>query len=279
MHGLRPALAALLLAAACAAPEKGDEGEAGPVAAGEAVYLGNEGVLVVSGGTKLLFDPLYGNTFGQYQAVPEDMRAAILSAAPPFEGVDAVLISHAHADHFDAADLIAFHAAHPDALIIAPPQAHDAILATGAAPDGMADRFVTMGLDYGTDPLVVAFEGLTVEAVRIPHSGGEARRGIENLAYRVTLGGRATVLHMGDADPAAPDFADYDAHWQARQTDLAFPPYWFALSTSGQAVLSDRLNARAWVGVHVPQTVPADLEASGADYFHMPGERREILSD
>lgn len=275
----RLALAACVFAAACAVPEKSAKGEAGPVTVGEAVYLGNEGVLVVSGGTKLLFDPLYGNTFGQYQAVPEEMRAAILSAAQPFDGVDAVLISHAHADHFDAADMIAFHAAHPDALIIAPPQAHDLILATGAAPPGMADRFVTMGLDYGADPLVVAFEGLTVEAVRIPHSGGEARRAIQNLAYRATLGDGATVLHMGDADPSAPDFADYEDHWQARETGLAFPPFWFALSTTGQAVLSDTLNARASVGVHVPETVPADLEASGADYFHTPGERREILAD
>ena len=239
-------------------------------------HIGNAGLLIVSGQTKVLFDPLYANGYNNYHLVPADVKRAVIAGAEPYDNIDAVLISHAHGDHFDAADLIAFHAGNPDALIIAPTQAIEAMEATGEVPETMARRFVPMGLDYGQDPLKVAFEGLQVEAVRIPHAGGPARRALENLVYRVTLDGAATVMHMGDADPALEHFTPYETHWQAQTTGTAFPPYWFFLSAEGTQIVDQVLNVQETIGVHVPMRIPDDLVASGRNFFADPGGVRTL---
>lgn len=239
-------------------------------------HIGNAGLLIVQGETKILFDPLYRNGYNNYHLVPADVKAAVIAGVAPFDEIDAVLISHAHGDHFDADDLLAFHAGNPNALIIAPSQAIEAIEATGNVGEALRARFVPMGLDYGADPLKVQFEGLNVEAVRIPHAGGAGRRAIENLVYRVTLEGAATVMHMGDADPALEHFTPYEVHWQARETGTAFPPYWFFLSAEGVQIADEVLNAREAIGVHVPVNVPAELTASGRNFFGEPGEIRNL---
>ena len=242
-------------------------------------YLGNEGVMIVQGNTKVLFDPLYRNGFNTYHLVPADLKAKLLAGAPPFDHVDAMLISHAHGDHFDAPDILAFHETNPDALIIGPPQAIAQILETGAVSARLENRLVPMGLEYGADPLSLSFEDLQVEAVRIPHAGGPGRREIENLVYRVTLQAGATVMHMGDADPALHFFTPYDAHWQARRTDVAMPPYWFFLSAEGVSIVDEHLNAAEAIGVHVPVSVPVNLKSSGRAYFSTPDEVRPLQTD
>ncbi|MEM9669463.1 MAG: MBL fold metallo-hydrolase [Pseudomonadota bacterium] len=237
-------------------------------------YLGNVGVMVEQGETKILFDPLFRDDYGQYQLVPEAMRDQLLNGSAPFDAIDAIFISHAHGDHFNAVDVIQFHTAHPEALIVAPQQAIDTMLATGAVTDTLAARFISMDMDYGAEPVSLPFADLIVEAVRIPHAGGERRRPIQNFAYRVTLENTATVMHLGDADPEAEDFGAYGDHWDGRETDMAFPPYWFFLSESGQAAVSSTLNAAEHIGVHVPIFVPKVLRDTGATYFSVPGEVR-----
>ena len=239
-------------------------------------HIGNAGLLIQQGATKILFDPLYRNGYNNYHLVPEAVKADVLAGAAPFNDINAILISHAHGDHFDAEDIVSFHQGNPDALIIAPAQAIEAIEETGKVTDNLRARFVPMGLAYGQDPLKVAFEGLSVEAVRIPHAGGPGRRAIENLVYRVTLEGAATVMHMGDADPALEHFAPYEAHWQTRMTNTAFPPYWFFLSAEGIQIVDDVLNTGDAIGVHVPVSIPDPLIASGRNFFGDPGGVRRI---
>jgi len=243
---------------------------------GQVRHIGNAGLLIRQGETKILFDPLYRNGYNNYHLVPEDVKADVLAGRAPFDDISAILISHAHGDHFDAEDVLTFHEGNPDTLIIGPAQAIEAIEKTGKVSERLRARFVPMGLDYGADPLKVQFEGLNVEAVRIPHAGGPGRREIENLVYRVTLDGAATVMHMGDADPALEFFTPYETHWQAKETDTAFPPYWFFLSAEGTEIVGNVLNANQAIGVHVPVKVPADLVDSGQLFFGDPGGTRRL---
>lgn len=251
--------------------------QAAPQTTGGAVrHIGNAGLLIQQGQTKILFDPLYRNGFNNYYLVPADVKADVLSGSPPFDDINAILISHAHGDHFDAEDVIEFHRANPQALIIGPAQAMTVIEEAGDVSAAMRARMVPMGLEYGQDPLKLEFEGLMVEAVRIPHAGGPGRRAIENLVYRVTLEGAATVMHMGDADPALEYFSPFESHWQARTTDTAFPPYWFFLGADGVEIVDNMLNAEDAVGVHVPIIVPNPLLATGREFFGRPGKQRPL---
>ena len=45
-----------------------------------ALYMANEGLMVTDGDTKILFDPLFPESFGQYLLVPEEMNAASFGA-------------------------------------------------------------------------------------------------------------------------------------------------------------------------------------------------------
>ena len=66
-------------------------------------YLANAGVMIARGDTKILFDPFFRNDYGQYDLVPPEMEAELFAGLPPWDGIDAIFISHHHDDHFDPA--------------------------------------------------------------------------------------------------------------------------------------------------------------------------------
>src|SRR5688500_3375071 len=111
MHqAARAALFVLLLAAAPASAHD----------RAEAKYLGNEGVLVARGDTKVLFDAFYAESFdGRYTLVPTPLEQAMMAGQAPFDGVDAIFISHIHPDHFNSRKTIAYMRAHPDVQLYA----------------------------------------------------------------------------------------------------------------------------------------------------------------
>ncbi len=246
-------------------------------------YLANEGLMVVHGDTKVLFDPLFRKSFGQYQLLPEPMQQALYAGKPPYDGIDAVFISHYHGDHFSPADILHLLKAQPGIVLYAPTQAVVALHDVAAKDDAdVFDRVIAVDLVYKQTPVTLEMEGLLIEAVRIPHSGWPgSRREIENIAWRVTLDDTTTVLHMGDADPNEVHFADDAAFWDKNHPDMAFPPYWFFTSRMGNGILKKYIQPTRSIGVHVPRSVghnPANRPAAlrGYDLFTRPGESRRI---
>jgi L-ascorbate metabolism protein UlaG (beta-lactamase superfamily) len=248
-----------------------------------AQYMANEGLMVVQGETKIVFDPLFRNGYGQYQLLPKHMEDALFSGEAPFDGIDAVFVSHYHGDHFSPADILRLLKAQPDIRLYAPSQAVKGLReVAGAADETVFDRVTAVELAYKDAPLTFKMAGLLIEAVRIPHSGWPTGRlDVENISWRVTLNESTTVLHMGDADPNDVHFERDAAYWDKRHTHMAFPPYWFFSSTYGPAVLKNRIKPDHSVGVHVPVSIsktpslrPEELR--DYDLFTEPGETREI---
>ena len=152
----------------------------------------------------------------------------------------------------------------------------------GAGEQAVFERVTAVALEYKDDPVKLEMEGLSIAAVRIPHSGWPTGRvDIENIVWRVTLNASATVLHMGDADPNDVHFAPDADYWDESPPHMAFPPYWFLNSNSGRQILQNRIKAVRSVGIHVPVTIPADpirrpLDLRSADLFTESGETRII---
>jgi L-ascorbate metabolism protein UlaG (beta-lactamase superfamily) len=246
-------------------------------------YMANEGLMVVHGDTKVLFDPLYSQSFNNYMLLPEDMKAALFAGSAPYDGLDAIFISHYHGDHFTAEDVLSFMLARDDVELYAPGQAVIA-LRTIAGPDqqGIFSRVHGVDLDYKDAPVSMQVDNLHIEAVRIPHSGWPTGRlDVSNLAWRVTLDAATTVLHLGDADANDVHFALDPDFWSTNQPNIAFPPYWFYSSNDGRDILSDRISADDVVGIHVPAAMPIDPaqrppELQDAVLFMQPGETRAI---
>lgn len=245
-------------------------------------YLANEGVMVTHEETKILFDPLYQNGYNQYQLVPDDTRAAIFDGQQPFDGVDAVFISRFHGDHFTAEDVLRLLKSQAGIRLYAPAQAVAALRELATEEDEpVFQRVVGLDLDYGDSPMSIQTDSLIVDAVHIPHAGWPtARTDVQNIAFRITLDDRSTVLHLGDADPRIVHFASDEEYWDERAVDLAFPPYWFFGSEDGIELLEDRLDVRHSIGIHVPARFedPSEIpeELRGYELFTRPGEGRRF---
>jgi L-ascorbate metabolism protein UlaG (beta-lactamase superfamily) len=246
-------------------------------------YLANEGLMVVQDETKVLFDPLFRNTYGQYQQLPKPMEEALFAGTPPFDGIDAVFISHHHGDHFSPADILRLLKVQPSIHLYAPSQAVTGLREVASAQDDKVfERVTAVDLAYQDAPVTLKMEGLLIEAVRIPHSGWPTSRlEVENISWRVTLNETTTVLHMGDADPNDIHFESDAAYWDKTHVHMAFPPYWFFGSAGGREILKNRLKPDHSIGVHVPVSIPADpalrpVELRGYDLFTRPGESRVI---
>ena len=254
----------------------------GAANAGSVTYLANEAVLVESGGSKILFDPLFTNGFGQYRLLPQRMHRALFAGEPPFDDVAAIFISHHHADHFAAGPMAQYLHAQPQVRLYAPAQAVTALRDVSGIADGVLERVTGIALDEPGVPVDMTLDGITIAVMRVPHSGWPNRMtDVENLVFRITLDDTATVAHFGDADPDPAHFTPSATTWQERDTDLAMPPYWFFLSDGGRQILDDIIRPKAAVGVHVPVTVPRDARKreerlQSADLFIEPGESRPI---
>lgn len=249
-------------------------------------YMANEGLMVEHGDIKILFDPLFRNDYGQYMPLPEEMEEALFAGAPPYDGINAVFISHHHGDHFSPIDMLRLLRAQPSIRLYAPNQAVIAMRSESSASDaGIYERVTAVSLEYKDAPVTLNMKGLLIEAVRIPHSGWPTGRlDIENIVWRITLNDDTTVLHMGDADPNDVHFAQDSQYWNLNTPHMAFPPYWFFSSTIGREILNNRIKAKRNVGVHVPVTIPADpllrpVELRSFDLFTLPGETRTITAE
>lgn len=245
---------------------------------GQAKYLGNEGVLVSSGGTKVLFDAFYAESFsGHYMLVPTALETAMMEGTPPFDGVDAIFITHIHPDHFNSRKTIAYMRAHPNVRLYAGVDVVGAIRAADASSDPLMKRVVSIHVPPGEKPAAFNVDGLEIEAFAIPHSGEGP---VPHYAFRVSLDRRATVIHLGDADAGERHYVPYQADFDRKRTHAAFAPAWMLTDLSGRRVLEQRIRAANVVGIHVESAArqnpdQARKDANG-DLFLEPGETRMI---
>lgn len=246
-------------------------------------YIANMGAMVERGDTKVLFDPLFHNDFGTYDSVPVEIETALLAGTQPWDGIDAVFVSHYHEDHFDPATILKLLRTQSTIELFAPEQAAEAIrVLVAEGEDSLLERVHGLSLANGEAAIDVELGSLLVEAIRIPHAGWPNRHShVENLVFRVTIDSHTTVMHFGDAEPTDEHYAERPGHWRERRTHFAMPPYWFFLSDEGRQILEDRIGVDHAIGMHVPTEIPDDRsnrpeKLQDVDLFTKPGETRDI---
>ena len=216
---------------------------------GQASYLGNAGILVARGDTKILFDAFYAESFdGTYSLVPDAIEDQMMRGLAPFDGVDAIFISHIHPDHFNSRKTIAYLRAHPNVRLYAGIDVVGAIRAADASSDPLMKRVTAVHAAPGAPPAKYDVDGLAIEAFPIPHSGDGPT---PNYAFRVTIDGATTVMHLGDARRRRPLLRALPEGFRRQADRPRFPAYWILISELGKRVIEQRIRPAKAIGIHV----------------------------
>jgi len=170
-------------------------------------YVANAGFVVSAGGKKVLVDGLFGHWEWDWCDVPPlDAVAHMREAKGPFDGVDVVLITHAHADHFDPEIVAQYLAESPSCILIAPRQAVERL--TALENWERIQRRVTAPMLEPGDSAEILANGVSVRVWRLAHgpymeedpaTGAPRNRheAVEHFVFRVSLGVER-FFHTGD---------------------------------------------------------------------------------
>lgn len=209
----------------------------------EITYIDNDCFLFACRGQRILTDP-------HARIYPKTIRESMGSATPPFGGLDLILVTHNHTDHFDANLVGTTLAASPHAILATTQATVDDLKSRFAGFDKVKDRVQVFGPKEG-ERLQATLNGIDLEIVSLSHGGTP-----ENLGFIIHIGGKK-VLHTGDTYPRY--IAAYD--FPQDNLDVALVPYDFFIESGsdwagGQQAALEGIRARWFIPMHYAPTTP-----------------------
>ena len=217
-------------------------------------YVGNAGFLITVGDKKVLIDAMFRGFPGGYR-LPANVADALQNARPPFDGVDLILVTHNHDDHFSA-DIVRRHMeANPEAILVAGPQVAEQLSAFGT-------RVVPLTATAGKTAQITQ-NGITIEAIYLCHGVFPAgQKEVVNYGYVVTIGD-VSFFHMGDMDPGTVGMDTFRSYGLAnKQLDFAFIEHFYLAGTYAAPDLVAAIAAKYIIPAHYEYTtVPMDRSA------------------
>jgi L-ascorbate metabolism protein UlaG (beta-lactamase superfamily) len=222
-------------------------------------YVANEGLLIAGAGEKILIDALFIEGWGRF-AVPSTRNLARMrEAAPPFDRVTALLLTHFDGDHFDPASVIAHLQNDPACVFLGPAQADEQLR---AQPGYDAVKARVLAVPRTPAAFERTIQGRPFKAMLLEHSHEDPSRppSSHNLGHLFSVGG-VTFLHAGDTGESDP------AVWRRAglredPVDVLILPWFFFTELPAASVrrLINDLKPKAIVLVHFPaQASPAAL--------------------
>ena len=192
-------------------------------------YLGHSTVLIETGRLKILTDPILR------ERVAGVLRSAPLDLTSLEQGLDAVVISHGHYDHLDAASLRQLDRA---TRVIVP-------RGLGGIVTKLGFRHVDQ-VDVGD---VIDVDEVTIRVVRAEHDGGRPPFGPSGPALGYVVEGDRRIYFAGDTDL-------YDGMADIAAPDVALLPIWGWGPRLGPGHLDPRRAAEAVALLRTPIAVP-----------------------
>jgi L-ascorbate metabolism protein UlaG (beta-lactamase superfamily) len=231
-------------------------------------YIANSGMLVSMAGRRFLIDAPIRDGIDPYATSSADERARLEGSKPPYDGIDAILVTHWHEDHFSAAAVAAHLSRNLRTTFISSPEVVDRLRATAPAipvsqlravlpPPGAVEQ-----VDIG---------GVPVRVLRIRHNPS---RRLPEQHVGFLIGTSPTVLHVGDADPAVDNFALLR---EVPRVGVALLPFWYLSDAANRRLVNASIRPDRVVAMHVPpsdaQNVVASLRAANinASVATVPG--------
>lgn len=214
----------------------------------EVTYIANEGFLVTAGPAKLLIDALHENPWG-YESTPDSVFVLMLAGDAPFDGVDLMVASHAHADHFSPGLTHEYLVQHPEVVFVGSratlAELRDSVGADFATIEERAREITPAWGETGT----VGAGEVSARFLTLNHTDSPTEP-VLTLGSLVDLGGR-TILHLADLVPetSSPFLEGYGLAEEG--IDVAFVDSYFATSEVGQTLLREHIRPDHIVLMHV----------------------------
>jgi L-ascorbate metabolism protein UlaG (beta-lactamase superfamily) len=169
-------------------------------------------------------------------------------------------VTHWHEDHFSPEAVAAHLARSPRTIVISSPEVVDRLRA--AAPSLPSSQLrPVLPPPGGVESVDVG--GVAVRVLRIRHN--PARR-LPEQHVGFLIGRSSSVLHVGDADPAADNFALLAA---LPPPDVALLPFWYVADAANRRFVAASIRPRRIVAMHLPpgdaEKVTSALRAAGVD--------------
>jgi len=219
----------------------------------EITHIANAGFLITSGHHKVLIDAVFGPAAddGAWETYPPaELLESMVQGEPPFAGIDVILVTHNHRDHFQATIVLELLEQQPLVRLVATEQT--------MAQLQSSDRYVAVADRVSYLPLAesrqISLGGITVTAIPTRHSFADPAR---NNMYLVDLEG-ARIFHEGDAerDPAVLSSLGLGQ----QQIDIAFLHPWRVLQPDGRDGTIKHLAPSRIVVMHVGTELAAAIQ-------------------
>jgi L-ascorbate metabolism protein UlaG (beta-lactamase superfamily) len=197
----------------------------------EITYVANEGFLISGAGRKILIDAIFSEGFGRFYTPAGEILTQETTAAPPFDHIDALLITHYHPDHINPAAVVQHLANDHDAVLIGPPQVND-LLKPIKGYEAIAKQVLVVSPGFG-DATESSVRDIKIRSVALQHMS-DAQKQHQNLGFLLSLGG-FKLFHVGDAGVS--EVAEYkNLKLTGENIDIAFlNHFWFDNENIGQA--------------------------------------------
>jgi len=234
VRGLPPARAGVLAA--------GARGQA----SNTVTFVGISGFLIEVDGKKVLIDGLSNFT-------PPAVEQRLFAGEAPFDGLDLVMATHSHGDHFKAASVGRCLQNHPRAAFVAPTDAADQV-------SGFQGRVFPIRADEGKRT-VLEVNGIRIQAMPLSHGIPPAGvPGIVNLGYLVTIGS-VSFFHTGDIDPSqlTPELLRA-LGLPGENVDFAFVPGFFLAMPEPPPFVTEGIRPRVFIAAHLPRAGQEPLD-------------------
>lgn len=203
-------------------------------------YLANMGVQITGTTSRIVIDGFHRGALAMYAPLRAEDQASLEGATGAHAHLDAILITHRHYDHFQAAAVAARLAVDSQVRVIAPLEVMDSLVAF--APTLRRDARLIVAVPGTT----VSIGDASVLTLDLPHNPTPSVRA-QNVGYLVTIEG-VRVLHVGDANPDAGQMRSILG--TAPRVDIAIVPFWYLTPT--QPSLMQAIGATRYLAAHIP---------------------------
>jgi L-ascorbate metabolism protein UlaG (beta-lactamase superfamily) len=217
----------------------------------QVTFIANAGVLVSSGDRKVLVDALFDKPNPEYRAPSADVLDKIMKGEPPYDGVDLVLVTHNHPDHFDAPLAVRYMETVPGPILLAPADAVAEMRKAAADWAGIEPRVVPLDLKVG-EKVERDLKLVPITAFRTLHGKQESPM---NVMFLFELDGWR-IFHEGDSPGNVNEYRGFGLG--SDPVDLALVHFWFPLEPNCARFLQEVLKPGHIALTHLPVRLESD---------------------